>query len=136
METMPLQVVGAAIRRNDAILCAQRGPSKTLAGYWEFPGGKIETGETPQESLKREIMEELRCEIVVESRLCSTLHHYDFGTIRLTTFLCTLADGTPKITEHTQLQWVPRSRLSSLQWAPADVETAQYLIDLDRQGEQ
>lgn len=118
--------------RDDAVLCAQRGPSRTLSGYWEFPGGKIETGETPQEALRREIREEIHCEIAVGPRVCSTLQHYDFGTINLTTFLCTLIGGTPQLTEHTQLKWIQRSRLSALRWAPADMETARHLISTNR----
>lgn len=131
----PLQVVGAAIRKNDTILCAQRGPSKSLAGYWEFPGGKIEAGETPQEALKREIEEELLCEISVGPKICSTQQHYDFGTIKLTTFLCSLTHGEPSLTEHTQLRWISKTKLVTLDWAPADRATAQQLMTLKWAGE-
>ncbi|WEV64952.1 (deoxy)nucleoside triphosphate pyrophosphohydrolase [Bifidobacterium sp. ESL0732] len=135
MGTAPVQVVGAAIRRNGTILCAQRGPSKSLAGYWEFPGGKIERGETPEEALRREIKEELLCDIKVGPKICSTQQHYDFGTIELTTFLCSLVDSEPELTEHTQLRWISQSKLKTLNWAPADRETAQHLAVANRTGE-
>ncbi|MDF7640551.1 (deoxy)nucleoside triphosphate pyrophosphohydrolase [Bifidobacterium sp. ESL0784] len=127
MGNAPLQVVGAAIRRGGAILCAQRGPSKSLAGYWEFPGGKIESGETPEQALQREIKEELLCDIEVDQKICSIQQQYDFGTIELTTFLCSLTSGEPSLTEHTQLRWIPQSKLATLDWAPADRKTAQNL---------
>ncbi|MDF7664574.1 (deoxy)nucleoside triphosphate pyrophosphohydrolase [Bifidobacterium sp. ESL0745] len=135
MGNAPVQVVGAAIRKDDAILCAQRGPSKSLAGYWEFPGGKIERGETPEQALQREIKEELLCDIEVGQKICSTQQRYDFGTIELTTFLCSLTSGEPELTEHTQLRWTPQNKLATLNWAPADRKTAQYLATLNQPGE-
>ncbi|WEV41697.1 (deoxy)nucleoside triphosphate pyrophosphohydrolase [Bifidobacterium sp. ESL0682] len=127
MSNAPVQVVGAAIRKDNTILCAQRGPSKSLAGYWEFPGGKIERGETPEQALQREIKEELLCDIEVGPKICSTQQDYDFGTIELTTFLCSLASGEPALTEHTQLRWIPVNQLSTLDWAPADRKTVENL---------
>ncbi|MCO6559310.1 MAG: (deoxy)nucleoside triphosphate pyrophosphohydrolase [Bifidobacterium sp.] len=132
MGNEPVQVVGAAIRKGGTILCAQRGPSKSLAGYWEFPGGKIEYGETPEQALRREIKEELLCEIEVGPKICSTQQQYDFGTIELTTFLCSLTSGEPSLTEHTQLRWIPQTELATLDWAPADRETAQLLATMNR----
>lgn len=136
MDSASHQVVGAVIRKADKILCVQRGPSKTLAGYWEFPGGKIESGETPKQALRREIREELLCDIKVGPRICSTKQHYDFGTIELTTFLCSLNQGKPTLTEHTQLCWIPQNELSSLDWAPADQKTVHHLTATDRINEQ
>lgn len=131
MDSASPQVVGAVIRKNDRILCAQRGPSKTLAGYWEFPGGKIESGETLEQALRREIKEELLCDIKVGPRICSSQQHYDFGTIELTTFSCSLTHGEPTLTEHTQLRWIHQSELTSLNWAPADQKTVQHLTATD-----
>ena len=126
-----IQVVGAAIVRNGKVLCAQRGLGKSLAGYWEFPGGKIEPHETPEEALRREIHEELLCTVEVDRRICESRQPYDFGTVVLTTFLCQLADGTPQLTEHQQLQWLAPSNILSLDWAPADRETASQIAAMD-----
>ena len=79
-----INVVGAAIVTNGTVLCAQRGPGKSLAGYWEFPGGKIEPHETARQALHREIEEELLCEVEVAEEVCTSEYAYDFGTVRLT----------------------------------------------------
>lgn len=136
-KSAPLRVVGAAIERDGAVLCAQRGVDKSLAGYWEFPGGKIESGETPQQALHREIQEELLCEINVGKLLCATIQHYDFGDIALATYRCSLGEGEqPERTEHSQLRWVVPEDFESLDWAPADVEAMHRLRSLRMNGEQ
>lgn len=116
-----IHVVGAVIIENNKILCAQRGASKTLAYMWEFPGGKIEEGETPQSALKREINEEMLCTIEIGELIETTVHEYDFAFIHLTTFYCYLLEGTPTLTEHIAIQWLPAHQLMSLDWAPADI---------------
>lgn len=116
-----LDVVGAVIVRAGTILCAQRGPSGALAGKWEFPGGKIEQGESPREALEREIAEELGCRISVGETVTSTTHEYDFGIVTLTTFYCELVEGEPELSEHQAVLWLPHAELPSLEWAPADV---------------
>lgn len=73
-----INVVGAAIVTNGTVLCAQRGPGKSLAGYWEFPGGKIEPHETARQALHREIEEELLCEVEVAEEVCTSEYAYDF----------------------------------------------------------
>lgn len=115
-----IRVVGAAIVKDGKVLCAQRGPTKTLAGYWEFPGGKIEAGETPQQALQREIEEELLCEIDVDAQVCTSDYLYDFGRVELTTFLCHLISGSPRLTEHERIAWVAPADMSQLDWAPVD----------------
>ncbi|MDW8485504.1 (deoxy)nucleoside triphosphate pyrophosphohydrolase [Bifidobacterium thermophilum] len=122
-----IRVVGAAIMRDGTVLCAQRGSTKSLAGYWEFPGGKIEVHETPQQALQREIEEELRCEITVGHELCTTRYAYDFSTIELTTFLCHLTEGEPHLTEHREVRWLSPNHLHELDWAPADREAVGLL---------
>ncbi len=116
-----IKVVGAVIVGDGAVLCAQRGLGGSLQGMWEFPGGKVEPGETPREALEREIIEELQCRVAVGDEVTTTVHEYDFGVVTLTTFYCELVDGTPRLTEHAEVRWLAPADLDSLTWAPADV---------------
>lgn len=120
-------VVGAIIERDGLILCAQRADRGSLGGMWEFPGGKIEPGETARAALEREIREELRCHIEVGDEVTTTSHEYDFGTVILTTFRCHLVDGTPQLTEHADIRWVSPAQLPALDWAPADIPAVQIV---------
>jgi len=114
-----ITVVGAVIVKDGEVLCAQRGTG-ALRGLWEFPGGKVEPGETPRAALEREIQEELACTIQVGDLITTTDHEYDFGVVSLTTFFCDLVSGAPTLTEHTSLRWLAPERLNELAWAPAD----------------
>ena len=123
-----IHVVGAVIKSNNKILCAQRGPGKALAYLWEFPGGKVEPGETDKEALEREIREELLCKIDVKNKVTTTLHEYDFGFVNLTTFECDLLEGEPVLTEHVAVKWLAVEELSTLEWAPADIPAIEILM--------
>lgn len=123
-----IQVVGAVIVRHGEVLCARRGPGGTTGGLWEFPGGKIEPGETPKAALVREIREELGCEIEVGEPVTTTPHEYDFGVVTLTTFLSELVAGDPAPSEHAELAWLPPGKLASLAWAPADIPAVALLV--------
>lgn len=120
-------MVGAVITRDDLILGARkaRGP---LAGYWEFPGGKVELGETPESALVREIREELACVVEVGLRLGQVTHAYEWATIKLSTYRCELREGTPTALEHSEVRWFPRSAIVELLWAPADRPTLALLF--------
>lgn len=120
---MPKQihVVGAVITRDGLVMCAQRGDDGNLPGLWEFPGGKIEQGESKQAALMREITEELECTVEVGREVTTTTHEYEFGEVTLTTFYCRLVAGTPKLTEHASIKWLPPDELESIPWAPADI---------------
>lgn len=122
-----INVVGAVIVRDAKILCAQRGPAGSLGGMWEFPGGKMEPGETPRDALVREIDEELRCEVIVGDEVTTTTYGYDFGTVTLTTFWCTLVAGEPVLTEHAAVQWRTPADLADLAWAPADIPAVEII---------
>lgn len=128
--TRQISVVGAVIVSDGLVLCAQRGPEGALAGLWEFPGGKIEPGETASHALKREIDEELMCVVEVGEELTTTVHEYEFGVVTLTTLFCQLVEGTPQATEHASLRWMTPADLASLEWAPADIPA----VDLIRAG--
>ena len=118
-----IDVVGAVVISDGQVLCVQRGPQGLLAGKWEFPGGKIEAGESPQQALKREIREELTCHVEVGAEVTTTSHEYDFGVVKLTTFYCRLISGAPQLLEHAQLSWQAPEELLELDWAPADIPT-------------
>lgn len=122
-----IDVVGAVILNEGRILCAQRGPVGSLAGMWEFPGGKIERGESAQQALEREILEELGCTIAVRELINTASYGYDFGTVNLTTFYCELVSGQPNATEHSALEWRSPSELDDLEWAPADLPAVEQI---------
>lgn len=122
-----INVVGAVIVRDGLVLCAQRGPSGALGGIWEFPGGKIEPGESPRDALVREIDEELRCEVVVGQEITTTTYLYDFGAVTLTTFWCELVSGIPTLTEHAAVRWLSPAELDSIEWAPADLPSVEII---------
>lgn len=119
-----IPVTGAVLLRDGLILAAQRGSDKALPGYWEFPGGKIEPGESPEDSLARELKEELLCEAIIGERITTTSYEYSFGLVELSTYWCELIKGEPQLTEHVEIRWLKPEELEHLKWAPADIPTA------------
>ena len=114
-----IEVVAAIIRKDDKIFATQRGYGDFKDG-WEFPGGKMELGETPEEALKREILEELDTKIVVE-RLLTTVD-YDYPKFHLTMhcFICSVESGSLTLKEHEATRWLKLSDIYSVDWLPAD----------------
>lgn len=100
----------------------------SLPGLWEFPGGKIEEGESPKEALKRELVEELRCVVEIGELVETTEHQYDFGVVVLSTYYCALRGSEPVLTEHSEIRWVPASDLRQLEWAPADIPAVERIM--------
>lgn len=94
---------------------------------WEFPGGKIENGETEEEALIREINEEMKCDLIVESKIIAAEYEYDFGIVNLTTYKCTLNNEMPTLTEHKEIKWLAPNELTKLDWAPADIPTVEVI---------
>lgn len=105
-----------------AILATRRPRHKTLGGHWEFPGGKLDPGETAETALRREIREELQLELDALMPLAPVVHRYDFGTIRLLPFLGQ-CHTRPRLhpTEHEEVRWVSLAEAEQLTWTPADV---------------
>ncbi len=102
-------------------MCAQRGPDGNLPGLWEFPGGKIEPGESNHDALMREITEEFGCSIEVGNEVTTATHAYDFGEVTLTTYYCSVVTGTPTLSEHVSIKWLRPEELDTIAWAPADI---------------
>ena len=120
METRKkIEVVAAVILQDGKLFATQRGYGE-WKDWWEFPGGKIESGETPEEALKREIREELATEIEVKELL--TTIDYDYPKFHLTMhcYLCTILSGQPSLLEHEDARWLEMDEMNSVRWLPAD----------------
>jgi 8-oxo-dGTP diphosphatase len=119
----PVPVVCAMIMRDERVMIARRPPDKKLGGLWEFPGGKVEPGESAEAALHRELLEELGCTVRITQTLAPFVHEYPWGSIELIPFLCELTTGSaaPHPHEHTALAWVERGQLSAYELAPADL---------------
>ena len=122
-----IKVVAAVIVRNGKIFATQRGYGE-WKDWWEFPGGKIEPGESPEEALQREIREELAIDITIDSYL--TTVDYDYPDFHLTmhSYLCHLKDDIqPHLLEHEAARWLGKENLEDVKWLPADVEVIKAL---------
>ena len=124
-----IQVVAAIIIRNNEVFATQRGYGD-WKGWWEFPGGKIEEGECPQEALKREIREELDAEIAVGVLLDTV--EWDYPTFHLTMhcYVCSLESENIRLNEHASATWLNRATLDSVQWLPADLALLPKIVKL------
>lgn len=116
-----IDVSCAIIFRDGKILAAQRNVKGKLPLKWEFPGGKVESGETLEESLIREIREELGMEIRILKALSPVLHHYPNLSVKLWPFVCSSEKGEPILKEHHAILWLEKEELEGLDWAEADV---------------
>ena len=115
-----IRVVAAVIRKDDKIFATQRGYGE-LKGGWEFPGGKIEESETPQEALKREIEEELDTEISVGELIDTIEYDYPNFHLSMDCFWCEIVEGKLVLKEHEAARWLDRKTIDDVEWLPADV---------------
>lgn len=124
-----IKVVGAVIQNDqNQILCALRSPKMSMPNCWEFPGGKIEKNEKPEEALVREIQEELGCEISVTDLVEDVIYEYQNIIVNLITYEAQIKSGTPVANEHAKIEWKEISELKELEWALADLPTVEKLI--------
>lgn len=122
-----INVVAAIIRdANGRILSTQRGYGE-WKGWWEYPGGKMEGGETPEEALKREIREELSIEISVDEFFCTVDYDYPAFHLTMHCYLCSMLTGALRLNEHKAARWLKRDELGGVKWLPADVEVVEML---------
>ena len=115
------EVVAAIIRKEDKIFATQRGYGD-FKDWWEFPGGKMEPGETPEEALKREIREELSTEISVDEFLCMVEYDYPAFHLTMHCYLCSLLTEALHLNEHEAAKWLTKDELDGVKWLPADLE--------------
>ncbi|MCE7054743.1 (deoxy)nucleoside triphosphate pyrophosphohydrolase [Algoriphagus sp. AGSA1] len=124
-----LLVTCAVLFSGQKVLCAQRSSTMPLPGLWEFPGGKIEEGESPEECLNREVREELGISIDIVRPMDPSEYSYTPGTlIHLLPFICCWAGGELTLTEHQAVKWSGKEELMTLEWAPADMPIVEELL--------
>lgn len=125
-------VIAAIMERNGKILIARRAPDQPLAGKWEFPGGKMELGESPEECLARELKEELDLEVVVGDFFAETTYTYSTGTVRLLTYFVEAEAEDIESRVHDALAWVEPEAIADYDILPADLPIVDELVALQQ----
>jgi 8-oxo-dGTP diphosphatase len=130
-----IQVTCAIIEREGLVLAAQRSAEMRMPLKWEFPGGKVDNGETLADCLRRELLEEMGIAVDIKTLLPANTHHYAEFSITLHPFICTIAAGEIVLNEHAAIAWLPPRELRRLDWAEADVPVLEsYLAGLRVSG--
>ncbi len=117
-----VEVVAALIWDKDKFLICQRSASKARGLLWEFVGGKVEKGETKEQALVRECLEELAITVEPHEIFTEVVHEYPDITVRLTLFNCTILRGSPQLLEHNDMKWITPAEIPDYDFCPADVE--------------
>lgn len=115
-----VRVMAGVIVRDGRVVAARRGDHQSLAGLWEFPGGKVEPGETDAEALRRELREELDVDVAVDEHLGSNCWERDGRSFVLVVHAVRLLSGEPRAIEHTEVRWVHPDAFDTIDWSPAD----------------
>lgn len=121
-----IKVVAAIIQKENKILATKRGYGEFI-NMWEFPGGKIELGETKEQALVREIKEELNIEISVDKFAIDIEYQYPNFYLFMSCFMCSINEGSIKLLEHNDGRWITKEELNTLNWLPADIDAVNYL---------
>lgn len=121
-----IKVVAAIIQKENKILATKRGYGEFI-NMWEFPGGKIEPGETKEEALIREIKEELNIEINVDKFAIDIEYQYPNFYLFMSCFMCSIKEGSIELLEHNDGKWITKEELNTLNWLPADIDAVNYL---------
>ena len=122
-----IEVTAAILSKNGRLLIAQRKATAKLPNKWEFPGGKVESGEKPEDCLKREMEEEFSIEVSVGEYLGDSIYHYDHGTIRLIAYRTTWISKEMEIKDHKAVKWAKITELKDYDFAPADIPFVEML---------
>ena len=120
-------VTAAILRRGDAVLLTRRAPGEKVAGFWEFPGGKVDPGETPEVSLARELFEELSLVCAIGLKVAESEYQYAHGEFIIQAYEAVIESGTLALSVHDRAEWVEIGDLLGYQLAPADVPIARVL---------
>lgn len=131
----PIPVAAGLVVHQGRLLITRRPPGTHLAGFWEFPGGKVEPGETWEEALTRELREELGIEITPHEMFCEVTHRYPAKTVHLRFFVCSWTSGEPRAIGCSEFLWVARDVLDNYDFPPADREILSRLRSLNLFGE-
>ena len=115
------RVICAVIVRDGRALLARRAPGQKHEGLWEFPGGKVEAGESPEDALRREIREELETEIRVGELIDTIEYDYPDFHLSMKCYACTILSGDLHLVEHEAARWLTAEQLGSVEWLPADI---------------
>lgn len=126
-----VEVAAAIIQKEDKIFATRRGYGE-FKGMWEFPGGKVESGETPEEAVVREIREELATEVLVGQCFEEIDYDYPDFHLHMRCYLCTVKAGDLKLLEHSEARWLSREDLDSVEWLAADVGVVGRLKEMLR----
>lgn len=121
-----IKVVAAIIQKENKILATKRGYGEFI-NMWEFPGGKIESGETKEQALVREIKEELNIEISVDKFAIDIEYQYPNFYLFMSCFMCSIKEGSIELLEHNDGKWITKEDLNTLNWLPADIDAVNYL---------
>lgn len=126
-----VNVVAAVIKKNNKFMIARRSAEKDLAGFWEYPGGKVEDGESDEETLKRELKEEFGITTNINQFLTSSFYRYEKFNINLKAYLVEHISGDFVLKDHDQIEWITNKNLKEFKFAPADLPINDYIINYD-----